>query len=62
MTGLPKLSRPATSALHHQGIQTLEELAKLTRQQFLSLHGVGPKSLPTVEAALKEAGLDFAQK
>jgi len=62
VTDLPKLSRPATSALHHEGITTLESLTKLTRRQFLALHGVGPKSLPTIEAAMKEAGLDFAQE
>jgi DNA-directed RNA polymerase alpha subunit len=63
MTDLPKkLSRPAAGALDHAGIKTLEDLAKLSRKQFLALHGVGPASLPTVEGAMKEAGLDFAQK
>lgn len=62
MTDLPKLGRPAASALAHAGIASLEGLAKLTRNQFLALHGVGPKSLPIVEAAMAEAGLDFAQK
>lgn len=62
MTELPKLSRPATQALHHIGIATLEDLAKLTRNQFLALHGVGPKSLPAIEAAMAEAGLHFAQE
>lgn len=62
MTALPKLSRPATSALHHIGITTLESLTKLTRRQFLALHGVGPKSLPIIETAMQDAGLDFAQE
>lgn len=62
MTDLPKLSRPATRALHHEGIKTLEDLTRLTRKRFLALHGVGPKSLPAIEAAMEVAGLEFAQK
>ena len=63
MTDLPeKLSRPAASALDHAGIKTLEDLARLSRKQFLALHGVGPASLPIVQAAMERAGLDFAQK
>lgn len=62
MTDLPKLSRPATRALHNEGITTLEALTGLTYAQFLALHGVGPGSLPPIEAAMKAAGLDFAQE
>lgn len=62
MTDLPKLSRPATRALDNTGIKSVEDLARLSRTEFLALHGVGPASLPTVEAAMKKAGLDFAQK
>ena len=53
MTDLPKLSRPATRALENAGIETLEDLAKLSRNELLALHGVGPVSythltLPTI--------------
>jgi DNA-directed RNA polymerase alpha subunit len=62
MTDLPKLSRPATRALDNAGIKTLEDLAKLSRNELLALHGVGPASLPTIQTAMKAAGLDFTQK
>lgn len=60
MNPIPKLSRPATRALEARGVRTLEDLAKLTREEFLGLHGVGPKSLPPVRDAMKRAGLSFA--
>tara|TARA_R100000365_G_scaffold616_1_gene2079 strand:- start:1653 stop:1847 length:195 start_codon:yes stop_codon:yes gene_type:complete len=62
MTELPKLSRPATRALDNAGIKSVEDLARLSRTEFLALHGVGPASLPPIEAAMKAAGVDFAQK
>lgn len=58
----PKLGRPAAGTLVHCGISTLENLAKLTKNQLFALHGVGPKSLPIIETAMVEARLDFAQK
>ena len=61
MTPLPKISRPANSALAHAGIETLEDLAKLTEKEFLALHGVGPKSLPVIREAFRQAGLAFRQ-
>lgn len=62
MTELPKLSRPAASAVKAAGIEDLEGVARLTRKEFLAMHGVGPASLPAVEAAFKRAGLAFAQE
>ena len=62
MTDLPKLSRPARSALAHIGINSLEELTRLTEKEFLALHGAGPASLPAIKAALGAAGLDFRRE
>jgi sulfite reductase beta subunit-like hemoprotein len=59
MTDLPKMSRPALRALAHVGVNSLEELTKLTEREFLALHGVGPASLPVIRAALAAAGLSF---
>lgn len=62
MTDLPKLSRPARRALAHIGINSLEELTRLTEKEFLALHGIGPASLPVIRAALDAAGLDFRRE
>ncbi|WP_404404704.1 hypothetical protein [Pelagibacterium halotolerans] len=35
-------------------------IPKLTRTEFLALHGVGPGSLPPVLDAMEKAGLSFA--
>lgn len=61
MTPIPKISRPANSALAHAGILTLEDLSRLNEKEFLALHGVGPKSLPVIREALAAAGLAFRQ-
>jgi hypothetical protein len=53
------LSGPARRALQHAGIKTLKQLAKHTEKEILSLHGMGPASMPTLRTALKKEGLDF---
>ncbi len=58
---LSRLSAPARSALEHAGIVTVTDLAKQTEREILSLHGVGPKSLPVFRQALQDAGLAFAE-
>lgn len=58
---LTRLSSPARNALIHEGITTLEQLAKFSEKEILKIHGIGPASLPTFKAALAEAGLAFRQ-
>ncbi|MFF8818535.1 hypothetical protein ACF07D_11125 [Leucobacter sp. NPDC015123] len=58
---LPRIGRPATSALLLAGIASLAEVAKLSRAEVLSLHGVGPKAVRILEVALAEIGLTFKQ-
>ncbi|AST91222.1 MULTISPECIES: RNA polymerase alpha subunit C-terminal domain-containing protein [Sutcliffiella] len=58
---LSKLSSPARSALIHEGIETLTALSKYTEKEILKLHGIGPASLPTLRASLKEEGLSFKE-
>ena len=53
------MSAPARRALESKGITTIKELSAYTAAEILSLHGIGPTSLPTLEAALKSAGLSF---
>ena len=53
------LSAPARRALEHAGIKTLKQLAKHSEKEILSLHGMGPGSMPTLKAVLKKEGLAF---
>lgn len=59
MTALPKTSAPAGRALASVGVETLEDLARFTRAEIADLHGMGPKALGMLEAALREVGLEF---
>jgi hypothetical protein len=58
---LSALGAPARRALEDRGITTLVELAKFSKAELLKLHGMGPSSIPKLEAALKEKGLSFRQ-
>ncbi|TVX93657.1 RNA polymerase alpha subunit C-terminal domain-containing protein [Paenibacillus agilis] len=56
---LSLLSAPARRALEHHGITTVQQLATYREKEILSLHGMGPASLPKLRAALQESGLTF---
>jgi DNA-directed RNA polymerase alpha subunit len=56
---LAQLSAPARRALENKGITTVKQLAKFSKKEILSLHGMGPASLPKLIHALKKAGLNF---
>jgi len=58
---LALLSGPARSALEEAGITTLTKLSQHSEQEILKLHGMGPKSLPTLRQALSDAGMTFAR-
>jgi predicted RecB family nuclease len=58
---LALLGGPARSALQHAGITTLTQLSQHSEREVLKLHGMGPKSLPTLRQALHDAGLAFAE-
>ncbi|WP_238009294.1 DNA-binding protein [Dactylosporangium sp. AC04546] len=51
---LPKISAPATRALHAAGYTALRQLAGVPRAELAVLHGMGPKAL---EAALERHNL-----
>ena len=63
MTGvpapLPNVGRPATAALASAGILTLADLTGWSRADVAKLHGVGPKALRILDAALEAAGLGW---
>ncbi|MEU7715457.1 DNA-binding protein [Micromonospora chalcea] len=54
---LPKISAPATRALTAAGYTTLRQLAGVPRAELARLHGMGPKALDVIEAALDEHDL-----
>lgn len=56
---LSLLGAPARRALESAGIRTVKQLAQYSKKEIVSLHGMGPASLPKLTAALKEAGLTF---
>ena len=58
---LSLLGAPARGALVHAGITTLTQLSQYSEREILKLHGVGPKSLPTLRQALSEGGMAFAE-
>ncbi|MDG4830410.1 DNA-binding protein [Solwaraspora sp. WMMD1047] len=57
---LPPLGRPANSALLGAGITTLAQAAGHSRRDLLAMHGVGPKAVGILAAALAERGMTFA--
>jgi DNA-directed RNA polymerase alpha subunit len=59
-TGLfSEMSNPAQRALANAGIKTIEQLAKKTEKEVLTLHGIGPSSLPILKKLLKSKKLSF---
>ena len=57
---LPAIGAPATRALEAQGVRTLDDVARWTREDLLALHGVGPRAIRILEEALADQGLSLA--
>ncbi len=62
ITDLPKVSAPALQALHTIGVATLEQLARYSENEIAALHGMGPKGVRILKAALAEKGLSFTER
>lgn len=57
MTILPaSIGGPAMRALLGAGILTLDDVANRSEDELLALHGVGPKAVRILMAALAERG------
>ncbi len=54
---LPPLSRPARAAFALEGLTRLEQFAGRSARELLALHGVGPKAIRELRAALASRGL-----
>ncbi|MEU8299630.1 DNA-binding protein [Micromonospora sp. NPDC048909] len=59
LDALPKIGAPATRALHAAGYTTLRQLAGIPRSDLAGLHGMGPKALGILQAALEQHGLSL---
>jgi len=58
---LPRaIGRPADAALVANGITTLDQVATMTEQQLLALHGVGPKAISILQRELAATGRRLA--
>ncbi|MBO9606456.1 MAG: DNA-binding protein [Paenibacillaceae bacterium] len=61
-TALPAgLSNPARRALAGAGYVWLEQFAAVSEAEVLKLHGMGPKAMGSLRAALADIGLAFKQ-
>jgi hypothetical protein len=58
----PKTSAPAQRALDAAGITTLAQLARYSEKEIAALHGMGPKALGILRAALAANGLSYANR
>ncbi|QKW13392.1 MULTISPECIES: DNA-binding protein [unclassified Micromonospora] len=57
---LPKIGAPATRALDAAGYTALRQLAGVPRAELARLHGMGPKALDIIEAALEQHNLGLS--
>ena len=58
-TGFPSLAAPARRALSAAGYTRLDQLAQISESELAKLHGMGPRALAVLRAALHERGLSF---
>lgn len=53
------VSGPALRALHGAGVKSLRDLSKWSEADLARLHGMGPKALGALKAAMDAEGLKF---
>jgi predicted flap endonuclease-1-like 5' DNA nuclease len=54
-----EIGRTAARELSLNGITSLEQVARHSRQELLTIHGVGPKAIRILEEALAAQGLGY---
>jgi predicted flap endonuclease-1-like 5' DNA nuclease len=60
MGDLPnEIGKTATRELSLNGITSLDQVARHSRQELLAIHGVGPKAIRILERALAAKGLGY---
>jgi hypothetical protein len=53
------IGKTAARELSLNGITSLEQVARHSREELLAIHGVGPKAIRILEAALAAKGLGY---
>ena len=61
-SSFPNIGNPARRALEHAGYTSPLQLPGLSEKELLKLHGVGPKAVVILRAALAERGLSFREE
>nr|WP_088960944.1 DNA-binding protein [Micromonospora purpureochromogenes] len=56
----PAVSAPARRALIGAGWTRLDHLTAVTERELRALHGMGPKAIGVLRAALRDRGLSLA--
>ncbi|MEU5790927.1 DNA-binding protein [Micromonospora purpureochromogenes] len=56
----PAVGAPARRALAGAGWTRLDQLTAVTERELRALHGVGPKAIGVLRAALRDRGLSLA--
>ena len=54
-----EVAKPALRALFAAGLTTLDHLAQMSEAELAALHGMGPKAIALLRAALVSKGLEF---
>jgi predicted flap endonuclease-1-like 5' DNA nuclease len=54
-----EIGRTAARELSLNGITSLEQVARHSRQELLAIHGVGPKAIRILEEALAAEGIGY---
>ncbi len=54
------IGKPALRALTAAGYTRLDQLARVKESELAKLHGVGPKALSVLRAALQASGRSFS--
>jgi hypothetical protein len=61
-SAFPKgIEKPALRALASAGLDRLDQMTRVTEGELLALHGMGPKAIGTIKAALRAQGKALAK-
>ena len=56
----PKIGKVATRQLASHGFTTYDQLTRVSEDELLSIHGVGPRAIRILGEELKNRGKSFA--
>jgi predicted flap endonuclease-1-like 5' DNA nuclease len=61
-SAFPKgIGKPALRALASAGLDRLDQMTRVTEGELLALHGMGPKAIGIIKAALRTQGKALAK-